>query len=83
MQGTIKVGLRFRRSAARTLRNYEARVRNGELVGDVATYEQAALATEKGEPLIVVCTDVAEAHKMAALYAMHGIAMPTVEPVRG
>lgn len=79
MHGTYKIGLRFRRSAARTLRHYAHRVELGEIPGDKATFEQAALAAEKGEPLVVVCTDPAEAQVMAQLYATLGIARPTIE----
>lgn len=76
----VKVGLRFRRGDARVLDAFAQQVRNNELMGDVATYEQAASAARTGEPLVVLCDDPKEALQMAALYATAcGIKRPAVE----
>jgi hypothetical protein len=77
---TIRVGLRFRRSSARTLQNIANRIRAGELPHQaVSTFELAADAARTGEPLIVECKDPMEAHLMAAGYVRFGIAMPAIE----
>lgn len=81
--GHLKVGLRFKRSQARILRNLAARVRNGEIAnGHAAVFEQAAQAASTGEPLIVVCKDPMEAQMMAAGYAQYGVVAPTIEELR-
>ena len=79
----MKIGLRFRRGDARVLEAYAARVRNGEIRGDVGTYEQAAAAARSGEPLVVVCDKPAEVQQMAALYGSLGIRRPAVEALSG
>lgn len=83
LPGTIRVGLRFRRRDARRLHALAARVRNGEIVGDVATFHSAAVSAESGEPLIVYCDHPAEAHVMADLYVRLGVTRPAVEELTG
>jgi hypothetical protein len=75
---TIKMGLRFRRKDSQILRFYEERVRNGDYPGDVTTFEQAALAAETGEPLVVHCVEELEVFLMAEGYAALGC-RPSVE----
>lgn len=79
----MKIGLRFRRGDAKVLDAWAARVRNGEAIGNVSTFEQAAQAARAGEPLVVICEDPAEVHQMAALYSMCGIKHPAVEALSG
>lgn len=79
----LKVGLRFRKGDARILRNLADRIRNGEIRGTLATFQQAEEAAKSGEPLIVVCADPKEAHDMAALYATCGTSRPAVEALFG
>jgi hypothetical protein len=79
----LKVGLRFRKSDARLLRHLADRVRNGEIQGTLSTFENAAEAARSGEPLIVVCDVLEEAHQMAALYRGCGTSMPAVEALSG
>ncbi len=77
----LSIGLRFKRTDAPILRRLERAVRNGELVGDVTTYEQAALAAETGEPLVVLCNSAREALAMAAGYVANGTSQPAIEPL--
>ena len=75
---TLKVGLRFKRAAALLLRTLEQRVRLGEIQGDASTFEQAAIAAETGEPLVVTCTSHDEILIMAALYVRLGLDQPEI-----
>lgn len=79
----IRIGLRFDRRDAQALRRLAARVRNGEIVGDHATFHSAAIAAERGEPLIVYCDQPVEALLMAKLYVQLGIRRPAVEELTG
>lgn len=79
----IRVGLRFASKDTRRLKTLAAQVRNGELLGDVATYEEAAKSAESGEPLIVMCEDPTEAVLMAELYVRVGVSRPAVEELTG
>jgi hypothetical protein len=75
----VTIGLRFAGRDAPLLEALAAQVRRGEILGDVATYEQAALAARTGEPLVVHCTEPQEAYVMAAMYARIGVTHPAVE----
>lgn len=77
------VGLRFTRSSARTLNNLAARVRAADLRSDATIFQAAADAAAKGEPMILECTDQAEAQLVAAGYAQYGVAVPTIEQLSG
>lgn len=83
MPDPIRVGLRFDRRDAPALRVLAQRVRNGDIQGDVATFEAAADAADTGEPLIVVCEQPAEALVMAELYVRLGLTRPAVEELTG
>lgn len=77
---TIRVGLRFERRDARTLRELARRVQLGDLKGHaLTTFTQAAAAAETGEPLQVVCRDRTEAALMAHGYSLWGISQPVIE----
>lgn len=79
----IRVGLRFARRDAPVLRALAARVRGGELQGDLKTYKDAAAAAETGEPLIVYCNQPEEALILADLYSRVGVTRPAVEELTG
>lgn len=77
---THRVGLRFPRSQARTLRYLAQRAHARELGPEVTSlFDQAAGAAATGEPLIVVCSDPAEAIAMADGFTMYGVTRPAVE----
>lgn len=78
-----KLGLRFARSQRHILRRLADRVRNGEFPGDIDTFEQAAMAAELGEPLVVICNNRDEVEAMAALYARLGVKQPGIEELNG
>lgn len=74
----LAIGLRFDKRDAPRLHALADRVRQGEIPGDVATFEQAALAAGMDEPLVVHCTSAQQAHVMAALYVRLGVRQPVV-----
>lgn len=76
-------GLRFEASEAPKLRVLADRVKATDLRADVSTFEQAALAAENGEPLVVHFTDSKEVLFMVAGYVRNGIAQPTIEELNG
>lgn len=74
------LGLRFRRSQARTLAAIAARLEQVPNAHDQITlFNQAAESAKTGEPLVVVCSDPVEAVVMADAFTMWGAARPTVE----
>lgn len=73
------VGLRFRRSAARVLRNIAHDYR-GKV--DVGLYFKAAESAEKGELLEVGYTHRSEVEQMVALFVSLGVGRPTIEDLR-
>lgn len=79
----IRVGLRFARRDVATLNGLAAQVRNGELQGDINTFQGAATAAQTGEPLIVYCDRPEEALIMADMYARLGITRPAVDELTG
>jgi len=80
----IRIGLRFRRSDARLLRDLADRVRQGEMGEQhVSTFRDAADAAATGEPLIVLCEEPFEAEMMADGYARFGVPRPAIEELTG
>lgn len=78
----LRVGLRFDRSEKTKLEDLALRVKADDLTADVATFEQAALAADTGEPLEVICTDIQEVVLMVAGYVRLGIKQPVIEELR-
>lgn len=78
MAEAINFGLRFKRTDELLLNRLAERVRTGDLLGDVDTFEQAALAAQVGEPLQVRCTPT-EIVLIAAGYVVHGLDQPAIE----
>ena len=76
---TVTLGLRFRRSQARLLRDLAERAKVNELPGAVSLFAQAADAARKGEPLIVGGSSVDEIRALADGFTIYGVAAPTVE----
>lgn len=80
-----KIGLRFPKSQARTLRNIAQRIRAGDMAnrGDakmiVHTFERAAERAAAGEPYIVVCNDPLEAVMIADGFPRWGVVRPAIE----
>lgn len=84
MTATHRIGLRFRRSQARTLRNIADRVRASELPNHhAALFDKAADAARTGEPLIVVCVDPLEAVALADGFTQYGVVRPVVDELSG
>lgn len=80
----IRVGFRFDRRDATKLRALGGRVRAGELPNHhAAVFENAALAAETGEPLIVECEDKAEALLLADGYPRFGVGRPVIDELAG
>jgi len=80
----IRVGFRFDRRDASTLRALSARVRSGELSNHhAAVFDNAAAAAETGEPLIVECEDRAEALLLADGYPRFGVSRPIIDELAG
>lgn len=79
-----RLGLRFAHRDTKLLRFLASRVRNGEMGGQAANvFEQAALAAESGEPLVVYYNDPAEVVQMAAAYIRYGVTRPVIEELHG
>lgn len=79
----LTMGLRFRRSHRRRLRELVTWCESNELPGvDTSLFRTALASIEDGEPLVVHCDDPAEVQAMAALFRIHGIA-PDVEELGG
>jgi len=76
------MGLRFRKSQARVLRELANRAKARELPGAVSLFEKAAEAAASGEPLIVACSTPEEAVAMAAGFSQYGVVTPTIEQLR-
>lgn len=89
MTETKRIGLRFRKSQARILRNVVHRIRSGDMASRtereqaVNLFEQAAKAASTGEPLIVVCSDPVEAIAIADGFTRWGVVRPAVEELNG
>lgn len=75
----VTLGLRFRRSQARLLRDLAERAKAGELPGAVSLFANAANAAGKGELLIVGGDSVDEIRALAQGFAIYGVTVPTVE----
>lgn len=79
----MKLGLRFQREDAPLLRFLAGRVRAGDMSGHGArVFEQAAVAAENASLLEVECGRPEEVAEMAALYVLHGVRQPVIEPLR-
>ncbi len=76
-------GLRFQASEAPKLKALADRIKAADLRADTSTCEQAALAAETGEPLVVHFTDLNEVLFMVAGYVRNGIAQPAIEELNG
>lgn len=75
-----RIGLRFRKSQARILRNLVARMKSEGIDREhISLFEAAADAAYTGEPLIVVCHELMEAELMAAAFPKWGVVAPTIE----
>lgn len=83
LTANLMMGLRFRKSQARLLRDLADRARAREIpFGAVSLFEKAAEAASAGEPLIVICERPEEAIAMAAGFGQFGILPPSVEQLR-
>lgn len=77
---TFNVGLRFRKSQAKTLRNLALRLNAQDQDREaIELFDKAAAAAASGEPLIVVCTHPMEAQLMAEAFVRYGVRRPAVE----
>ena len=77
---TIRIGLRFDRRDARTLRALADRAAHRELgANGVQVFQAAAEAATTGEPLIVECQSPLEARLMASGYVRFGVRRPVLE----
>lgn len=82
--GGKALGLRFAREDVPTLRALAAAVRSGEMgQQSVNTFEQAAIAAESRQPMIVYHDDPMEVVEMAAFYIGHGCRQPVIEQLSG
>lgn len=76
----LVVGLRFRRSQTRLLRNLVDHLEATNLPGvDISLYEKAREAAEAGEPLIVHCESREEVEAMAAGFVAVGVGRPEID----
>lgn len=79
-----RIGLRFRRSQARTLRALAERAERRELGAEsVSLFRDAADAAATGEPLIVLCEQPLEAVLIAEGFTRYGVVKPAVEELSG
>lgn len=76
---TLRVAMRFDRSDAPNLRAAADRAKIRDLQADVSTFDLAANAAERGEPLIFECDSLNEARTIAYGYSLHGCKIPTLE----
>lgn len=80
----LRIGLRFRRRQAPALRILAHRVRSAEIPNQHAgLFQGAADAAEKGEPLVIRCTQPVEAVLIAQGFANFGLRPPTIEDLNG
>ena len=80
MPDESRIGLRFRKSQARTLRNLVDRMKSEGIDQDhIGLFEAAAEAARHGEPLVVICGDPMEALLMVEAFPKWGIVAPTIE----
>jgi len=87
----ITVGLRFQRKDAALLRLLAERVRllelgerdtQGKPVAGIVSpmvFESAAVAAERGEPLVVQAENLDEVLAMANGYSLQGVSLPVIE----
>lgn len=75
----LSVGLRFRYRDRLRLRELAHAIERGELRGDRATFDQAAVAAETGEPLVVKCMTLMEAQLVAGGYIRCGVTPTSIE----
>jgi len=83
---SIRMGLRFAKSQARTLRNIAEHLRTldpATNVVDISLFDKAADSAAEGEPLIVMCSDPDEVREMAAVFVRLGVKEPDVEDLNG
>lgn len=73
-----RVGLRFPRSAQKTLRNIAEQYR-GQPGIDISLFEKAADSVRDGVPLDVVFHEREEVEQMVAYFRQLGVAEPQVE----
>jgi len=81
---SLVMGLRFRKSQARMLRNLTDQLKERDLPGvDISLFEKAAQAAAAGEPLLVHCESREEVELMAAAFAQLGVARPQIDELAG
>lgn len=73
------VGLRFRPADIALLRVLSTTVSDEQ---ERSAFQQAALAAEKGTPLVVQTMTVSELQQIIATFLLHGVRAPTIEPMR-
>ena len=76
---TLRIAMRFERSDAANLRAAADRAKVKDILAAVGTFELAADAALRGEPLIFECESIEEAALIAAGYTLHGCRAPTLE----
>jgi hypothetical protein len=81
---SLKLGLRFRASDAALLEGWTQRLMlDPRHSGTVGLFRNAAEATRKGEPLILICENLDEARAMAHGFVPFGIEAPSIESLSG
>lgn len=81
---SLVMGLRFRKSQVRVLRNLVEWVEGNDVPGiDVSLYRKAMEAAAAGEPLLVHCNGREEVEAMAAAFVRLGVARPTIDELAG
>lgn len=81
---SLVMGLRFRKSQARTLRHLVEQLEQADLPAvDISLYEKAAQAARDGEPLLVHCESRDEVEAMAAGFARLGVVRPEIDELAG
>lgn len=78
MTSHLAVGFRFERRDAPKLRLLARCTRGG---GEIL--DKAADAAAVGEPLIVICSDEAEANRLAYDFSRWGVQRPVIEQLSG
>jgi len=83
-QPSLVMGLRFRKSQVRVLRNLIDWIEGNDVPGiDVSLYRKAMEAAAEGEPLLVHCDGREEVEEMAAAFVRLGLARPTIDELAG
>lgn len=84
MTQTMRMGLRFRRSQKRVLRDLIQQMESLQPENfDIGLFRKALESVEVDEPLVVICDTPEEVKAMADGFALWGIVRPAVEELNG